>query len=54
MKNNQELEVLVVSVYAELEARIVELEELVKRLENTIHYHRKIGDADGFGYWQMG
>ena len=34
--------------------RVAYLEELVKRLENTIHYHRKMGEADGFGYWQLG
>ena len=37
-----------------LTQRVAELEEKLKRLENTIHYHRKIGEADGFGYWQMG
>jgi len=37
-----------------LTERVAELEEKLKRLENTIHYHRKIGEADGFGYWQVG
>ena len=44
----------IVDAHNLLVERIQELEEKVKRLENTIHYHRKIGDADGFGYWQMG
>jgi len=39
---------------AHLEERISELEHIVKQLHNTIHYHRKIGEADGFGYWQVG
>ena len=37
-----------------LEDLVLQMAETIRRIENTIHYHRKIGDADGFGYWQMG
>jgi len=47
-------EINVEACIIQLFERVAYLEELVKRLENTIHYHRKIGEADGFGYWQLG
>ena len=37
-----------------LEDLVLQMAETIRRIENTIHYHRKIGDADGFGYWQVG
>jgi len=51
MKNDDmDLEACIIQLFE----RVAYLEEQVRRLENTIHYHRKIGEADGFGYWQMG
>lgn len=51
MTNN---DMCVESCIIQLFERVAYLEEQIKRLENTIHYHRKIGEADGFGYWQVG
>jgi hypothetical protein len=48
--NEMDLESCIIQLFE----RVAYLEELVKRLENTIHYHRRIGEADGFGYWQLG
>ena len=37
-----------------LEERIAELEHIVRRLHNTVHYQKRHSGEDGFGYWQVG
>jgi proteasome assembly chaperone (PAC2) family protein len=51
MKN--ELEMMKISI-AILEERVAELEQIVKRLHNTVHFQKKHSGEDGFGYWQVG
>ena len=48
-----ELEMLEIRIQ-HLEDLVLQMAETIRRIENTIHYHRKIGEADGFGYWQVG
>jgi len=48
-----ELELLEIRIQ-HVEDLVLQMAELIRRIENTIHYHRKIGEADGFGYWQVG
>lgn len=51
MKN--EIELMKISI-AILEERVAELEQIVKRLHNTVHFQKKHSGEDGFGYWQLG
>ena len=51
MTNDEKL--LKISI-AILEERVGELEHIVKRLHNTVHFQKKHSGEDGFGYWQVG
>jgi len=48
-----EIELLKISI-AILEERVGELEDIVRRLHNTVHFQKKHSGEDGFGYWQVG
>ena len=51
MKNEIELALISIAI---LEEKVAELEHIVRRLHNTVHFQKKHSGEDGFGYWQVG
>ena len=51
MTNDSEMMKISIAI---LEERVAELEHIVKRLHNTVHFQKKHSGEDGFGYWQVG
>ena len=51
MTNDEEMMKISIAI---LEERVGELESIVKRLHNTVHFQKKHSGEDGFGYWQVG